>query len=182
VPVLLFEFLGVAVGLAVNGALIQAGSIAAEGKRPSLSNCFAVALDRYWPLAGVTLRQAGAALLLAITVVGVPFAIRLLVRWWFGPEAVVLANKDSKGAISLSCQLVEGRWWSLAGLVLIAVLLMNLAFIPVRVLFDVPELAWTLVFSVWVVTVTPVMTVFWALLFLDLTDGTATVSRENVLS
>ena len=56
--------------------------------------------------------------LLAITVIGIPWAIRLFVRWNFAIYAVMLNDQNAKAAISFSCDLVTGRWWQMAGLLL----------------------------------------------------------------
>ncbi|MET0461184.1 MAG: hypothetical protein ABW195_18180, partial [Ilumatobacteraceae bacterium] len=70
-------------------------------------------------------RRAGAlvtALLLAVvsvvlvsfTVVGLPIAVWLFVRWLFLPQAVVLEHRGGRAALARSARLVRRRWWHTA--------------------------------------------------------------------
>jgi hypothetical protein len=52
---------------------------------------YRIALAKLRDLVEVFARPLGAAFLLTITVVGIPWAIRLFVRWNFGIYAVVLS-------------------------------------------------------------------------------------------
>ncbi|MEZ5296509.1 MAG: hypothetical protein R2697_09660 [Ilumatobacteraceae bacterium] len=55
---------------------------------------------------------------LILTVVGIPWAIRQLVRYQFVPQAVVSEHRDARSALDRSSDLVRGRWWWTAGVVL----------------------------------------------------------------
>jgi hypothetical protein len=55
---------------------------------------------------------------LLVSTIGIPWAIRQLVRYQFAPQAVVLEGEDGRGAMARSSDLVRGRWWWAAGVVL----------------------------------------------------------------
>ena len=51
---------------------------------------------------------------LLITVIGIPWAIRQIVRYQFVGPAVVVEGHDGRGALRRSSHLVQGRWWHTA--------------------------------------------------------------------
>ena len=53
-----------------------------------------------------------------ISVVGIPWAIRQLIRYQVVPQAVALEGRGSGDAARRSSALVRGRWWWTAGVVL----------------------------------------------------------------
>jgi hypothetical protein len=55
---------------------------------------------------------------LLVSTVGIPWAIRQLVRYQFAPQAVVLEGEEARGAMARSTELVRGRWWWTAAVVL----------------------------------------------------------------
>jgi hypothetical protein len=74
-------------------------------------DAFHGAVERLGALVGATARQYAAAILLAITVVGLPFAIARYVRWSLFAEACALEDLPAKGSLRRSAELVKGRWW-----------------------------------------------------------------------
>lgn len=115
-------------------------------------------------------RQLGAILLLAITIVGIPLAIRIFVRWFLGTQGVVLRGLDAKDAISLSCHLAEGRWWRLALLMLLVPLLIAGPSIAAFLFLGYPgslTVSIPLTFAL-----APLLGCFWTLLFLNLEERT----------
>ena len=52
--------------------------------------------------------------LLSVTVVGIPFAIRQLVRYQFMPHVAMLDGLDGKRSLARSSELVRKRWWHTA--------------------------------------------------------------------
>ncbi|HEY8767719.1 MAG TPA: hypothetical protein VIP09_10755 [Dehalococcoidia bacterium] len=129
------------------------------------------------------LRFVGAVFLLAITVVGIPFAIRTLVRWSLGSQAVLLNNESAKDAISHSCQLVKGLWWQVAGAGL-------LVFFASGLVGQIAFFVWprgapgTIVSAIWEVLSVPFQTAFWTLAYLRLAeqDESAPALEAQVLS
>jgi hypothetical protein len=61
-------------------------------------------------------RSLGIVVGLAITLVGIPWAIRQLVRYQFLPQVAVLEGGDGRSALARSSELVRGRWWYVAGM------------------------------------------------------------------
>ncbi len=68
--------------------------------------------QRFWR---VVLAQLGATLgvtLLAISIIGLPWAIWKLVGWRFVQQEVLFTDKSIREAFRGSSELVRGRWWS----------------------------------------------------------------------
>ncbi|HWV23497.1 MAG TPA: hypothetical protein VNZ58_04860 [Thermomicrobiales bacterium] len=61
-------------------------------------------------LAPPVLRSTAIIVLLALTIVGIPFAIRNLVRWMFIPQAVMLDGRRGADARAESERSVDGHW------------------------------------------------------------------------
>lgn len=63
--------------------------------------------------------------LLAITVIGIPFAIYFLARWSFHAQAVLVEEVSATNALRRSGELVKGTWWRVCG-ILFAIFLLTL--------------------------------------------------------
>jgi hypothetical protein len=75
------------------------------------------ALRRRWKtLVGALALAAAAVLLLFLSIVGIPWAIRQAIRWAFIPQVVVFEDTDARGCLRRSSELVRGRWWRTAAL------------------------------------------------------------------
>ncbi|MCB0968933.1 MAG: hypothetical protein KDB37_19035, partial [Ilumatobacter sp.] len=74
--------------------------------------------DEVRRLMGALLRAIVVVGGLILTVVGIPWAIRQLVRYQFVPQAVVSEHRDARSALDRSSDLVRERWWWTAGVVL----------------------------------------------------------------
>lgn len=128
---------------------------------------YRTALRKLRDIVELLLREAGAALLLAITVIGIPWAVRLFVRWNFAVYAIILNDLNAKRAISFSCDLVTGRWWQIAGLLVAtsapgAVIAFSFFFITQSPL---PGLVLSVIFTL---AASPLIVTFWTRLFLEL--------------
>jgi hypothetical protein len=62
--------------------------------------------------------ELGMVVLLTITIVGIPVAIRHFIRWSLFAEACMLDQLAATGALHRSSQLVEGHWWRTFGFTL----------------------------------------------------------------
>ena len=72
------------------------------------------------PLIHSWIRVQGLILLKAISIVGIPFAIRDVVRWAFYQQAIMIEGAEtSRGAASTSAAAVSGTWWRSAASVLL---------------------------------------------------------------
>jgi hypothetical protein len=80
------------------------------GHAVSAMDAFRAAFERLRALLGAAARQYAAAVLLAITVVGLPFAIGRYVRWSLFAEACALEDRTAGGSLQRSAELVRGRW------------------------------------------------------------------------
>ena len=109
----------------VFGALVYAAATAAEGTRPDVRSSYGAVLSRLGNVIGVTVRYFGAIVLLSITIVGIPFAVRLFVRWLFGIHGVVLRDLSAGAALHLSSRLVIGKSWQVFGALVFGGLLVS---------------------------------------------------------
>ncbi len=81
------------------------------GREAGVRGSFRGTKARFWR---VVLAQIGATLgviLMAMTVIGIPFAIRYLVAWSFVQQEVLMTDKSIRESFRGSSDLVRGRWW-----------------------------------------------------------------------
>ena len=130
------------VGDLVMGAVVAAAGVVAavmafsHGTVPALGSVGA-GFTRLLPVLGATILYALAIVLLAITIIGIPYAIHLSVRWSFIVQVIMLERLSIRPAFSRSTELVRGQWWRIVG----CGLLMGLAVIGI----------FLVVFGVWAV-------------------------------
>ena len=156
-------------GALIHAALVHASWTTLSGQTPSVSTSLAVTRDRAGVLVEFTFRYLGAALGLMITLIGIPFAIRVSVRWFLGIQAIMVRGADAKTAIGSSCGVVSGRWWYMAGLLFVVVLV-----------FGAPGLSLNLAWpsspvvrigtSIWGLLTAPLIASFWTSMFLRLEE------------
>lgn len=98
--------------------------------------------DEVRRLALAVAKAAFVVVVLLVSIVGIPWAIRQFVRYQFIAHAVVLEGADPDDALGRSSELVAGRWWWTAGLVLgVEVAAVAAGFlVAVAVLLAVPAL------------------------------------------
>jgi hypothetical protein len=80
---------------------------------------------RFWNLFGSSLLYWLVAVLLGITIIGVPFAIYFLTRWGFYVQAVMVEETSATKAFRRSGELVKGEWWHVFG-IMFAIQLLSL--------------------------------------------------------
>jgi ABC-type sugar transport system permease subunit len=97
------------------------------GRRVRGTDAFGAAFERLRALVGAAARQYAAAILLTITVVGVPFAIGRYVRWSLFAEACALEDRTADGSLRRSAELVAGHWWRTFGFTALVVVLAALS-------------------------------------------------------
>ncbi len=68
-------------------------------------------LARFWRLVFCQLAGTLAVVLLALTIIGIPFAIRKYVDWQFVQQQIVFRDTSIRDAFRGSRQVVRGRWW-----------------------------------------------------------------------
>jgi hypothetical protein len=75
--------------------------------------------ERLWRVVGAQLLATLGVLALALTVIGIPFALRYLVSWSFVQQEVLFTDKGFRESFRASTDLVRGRWFRTARVVLI---------------------------------------------------------------
>ena len=158
------------VGNVIGACQTLAAASVSRGYGPRIVDSVRIASRKLKDVLEFTIRHFGAFILLLMTVIGIPWAVRIYVRWFFGLQAIVLDDLTAKEAISESCRLVERRWWSVA----LVLFLTFAAFAgPVWILsIGWPDsAAYPFVRIALGLTVGPVVAIFWTLLFLGLQEA-----------
>jgi hypothetical protein len=75
--------------------------------------------ERFWRVVFAQLLATLGVLLLALTVIGIPFAIWKLVSWSFVQQEVMFTDKSFRESFRASSELVRGRWFRTARVVLV---------------------------------------------------------------
>lgn len=122
VVIILLVTIVAAYGL-MDGALICA--IAEQYVQPPIKfgRAYRCAWSRRGPLIGSVLVYFLAVCALAITVIGIPFAIYFAVRWSFIRQAIVVEGCGVKAAFTRSSVLVRENWWRVLGILLVTLLI-----------------------------------------------------------
>jgi membrane-anchored glycerophosphoryl diester phosphodiesterase (GDPDase) len=96
----------------------------ADGRKPRVASTVQAGLDAFgavfWPVLIAVLCMAG-------TLVTIVVPLVLLVRWFFVPQLVVLDKARGLDALRASWELTRGFGFRVAGLLLVALLLFQLA-------------------------------------------------------
>ncbi len=75
--------------------------------------------ERFWRVVGAQLLATLGVLLLAFTVIGLPFAIWKLVGWSFVQQEVLFTDKSFRRSFRASSELVRGRWFRTARVIVV---------------------------------------------------------------
>ena len=170
----LLAFLGITllqlpVILIAAAAIVTALTLIDRGGEPTFSDTFDAAFERFWTLLGAFLRAIAIVLLLAITVIGLPWAIQRVIRWLFIGQAVVLDNAAPSAALSQSALAVHGRWWRTLGAALVILIIVRVpGFIVAGVLIFAPVFVSGSVNSFMNALLLPFGVIALTLLYLDL--------------
>jgi hypothetical protein len=126
---------------------------------------------RIWRVVGAQLLATLGVILLALTIVGLPWAAWKLVGWAFVQQEVLFTDKSLREAFRGSSDLVRDRWWHAARAIVFFSLLTALAgpMLTVGLIFTPLELIWidllgSLVFALLI----PYVAVGTTLLYFDL--------------
>lgn len=104
-------FATVAVFVVVISAIAAMVDDIAAGAAASPRHAYARVGGRFRELLAGLLRAYAIVIALLVIVVGLPWAIRQMVRYQFLPQTVVLDGDDGRRGLERSSQLVRGRWW-----------------------------------------------------------------------
>jgi hypothetical protein len=144
-----------------------------ESQPAGFRACWRGMRERFWRIVAALLLATLGLTLMAITVIGIPFAIWKLVGWSFVGQEVLFTEKSLREAFRGSSELVHGRWWHalrvvvfLVALLFVAgpVLTLGLIFTPLPLL--VINLLGALIFSL----LLPYAAIGQTLLYFDLQE------------
>ncbi len=99
----------------------------AEGRPAGFRACWHGMRERFWRILGALLVAMLGIFLMAITVIGLPFAIWKLVGWSFAGQEVLFTDKSIRQSLRGSSELVRGRWWRAVRVVLFLVAILFVA-------------------------------------------------------
>ena len=100
--------------VAVHAAVADALGRLDRGEPPAVGASYRAVGRRLGDLAGGLARAVAVLGLAAVTVIGIPWAVRRLVQYQFFSQVVVLEDRDGPDALDRSARLVDGRWWHTA--------------------------------------------------------------------
>jgi hypothetical protein len=99
----------------------------AESRPAGFRSAFGGMRVRIWRVVFAQILATLGVILLAVTVVGIPFAIWKLVGWAFVQQEVLFTDKSLRESFRASSDLVRGRWWRAARAIIFFSLLATLA-------------------------------------------------------
>ena len=141
-------------------------------ERPtSVKGSVAGTLDQFWRVVTAKLLSIIGVSLLAITVIGIPFAIRFLVTWTFVQQEVLFSGRSVRESFSSSTDLVRGHWWRTVRTMVPLLLLLAIVgpFLGLILIFtSLPLLLVNLIGSVVFAMAIPFVTTGTTLLYFDL--------------
>lgn len=82
--------------------------------------CLAPIFSKAWRLLGTFLFPNLLMFLVAITILGLPYSIFLLIRWSFRMQSIVLEGTGMRQSLYRSAELVKGNWWRVLCFVILA--------------------------------------------------------------
>jgi hypothetical protein len=104
--------IGRPIGFAIiAGVLITFVRELADGRPAGAGAAFRGTLDRFWRLAFCQLLATVAVVLIALTIIGIPYAVKKYVDWQFVQQEIVFKNASIRDAFRGSTRLVRRRWW-----------------------------------------------------------------------
>jgi hypothetical protein len=98
-----------------------------ESQPASFRACWKGMRERFWRIVAALLLATAGILLMAITVIGLPFAIWKTVGWSFVGQEVLFTDKSLRESFRASSKLVRGRWWHTVRVVVFLVALLFIA-------------------------------------------------------
>ena len=136
IPILLFAIILVAFFLVLQGAVIHAVSEQNIRRPITIGRAYAFTLEKLGAMLGASILAFLAVFAMAITIIGIPFAVYFGVRWYFILPVALLEGYSPRAALSRSSELVQNNWWRVLGILLVAGIVVTiidiiLAFIPI---------------------------------------------------
>ncbi len=110
--------LSTALAVVISRRYLSQSVTVGEAYRASLSRVGSFVLATIW----IGIR----VLLMAITIIGIPFAIYFGVAWTLYPQAIMLDGVGGGAASRRSRELISGFWWKTVGLLIVTQLLISI--------------------------------------------------------
>ena len=105
------------------GALLFIGAQVYLGEHITAGEAFGHVTRRFSSYLGSSLLLMLVVVVLAITIIGIPFAIYFGIRWGLYAQAVLIEETSATTALKRSRELVRGTWWRVFGIMLAIFLL-----------------------------------------------------------
>ena len=143
-----------------------------EGDDLSAAEAYRRTFGRLGDLLRGLLRAIAYVVFLLVTIVGIPWGLRQLVRYQFLAPAVALEGLGGQAALDRSSQLVRGRWFHVAGVVLLlngVVFLVNavVGLLLLVLLSGIPLWAFSVIVTVFAALVVPYASIGLVLVYGD---------------
>lgn len=90
-----------------------------DNEEPSLTRAYGEVVSRGVALLGARLKALAIIALLAISVLGLPWAVKRTVDWYFIEQAILLDGRSRAAAPRASAWSVGGQWWRTFGITLV---------------------------------------------------------------
>lgn len=143
----------------------------AREQGPTVKEAIHGTRERFWRVVIAKLLSIAGVTLLALTVIGLPFAVRYLVSWSFVQQEVLFTDRSIRDSFRASNNLVRGHWWrtvrTMVPLLLILTVMGPLLGL-VLIFTSLPLLLVNLIGSVVYAAVIPFTTTGTTLLYFDL--------------
>ena len=136
IDIVVASLIGAVVMLFVMGALSFAAAKTIAKEPITVGGSFKQVIRRFWPYLKGNVLNILVVLLLAITIIGIPFALFLFIRWVFYTATALFEEKGAVEALKRSSELVKGGWWRVFGMLLAVVLLIVVVQIAVMLTFS----------------------------------------------
>ena len=164
--------LGMGIAFAITSAAVAAGIGDLAHDRPLRARtAYRQAFRRIGPVAWTAVLSTVIVVLLAVTVIGIPLAVKKGVDWIFSSQEAMLGGLSGRAALRRSTDLVRGRWWSTLAIVVTVVVIALVSGPLVGVIliyvFKLPPVALNLVSSLIFMVSVPYMVTATTLLWFD---------------
>ncbi|HYJ20807.1 MAG TPA: hypothetical protein VEW07_02140 [Solirubrobacterales bacterium] len=124
----LVETLARPIALAVVAAIVVIFMrLLVSSQSPGFRACWNGMRARFWRIVSALLLAILGIFLMAITIIGLPFAAWKLVGWSFVGQEVLFTDKSLRESFRGSSELVRGRWWHAVRVVVFLVALLFIA-------------------------------------------------------
>lgn len=143
----------------------------AQGDPASVRDALGGTRDRFWRVVIAKLLSLAGVVLLTLTVIGIPFAIRFLITWTFVQQEVLFTDRSIRGSFRASNDLVRGHWWRTVRTIVPLILVLTITgpvFGLALIFTPLPLLVVNLIGSVVYALVIPFTTAGTTLLYFDL--------------